>query len=264
MVKGVITMSPKATPMKLIAKAERRNARASGDQLNYLVDYMLAHKEFAAGRLNGGQGKAHQKNQWERLADTLNDFPGADKAVSEWKKCWADLRCHVRARVAKINKAATMTGNTLVPPELGDLDRKVVCVIGECSSIGIADIPDLGLTVCTEGNEYEEVINCEITEAPCHLEEEFQEETIVNSPPQPPPSPPNSRPSTSARTPLTGKRNLMEKMCAATDDLQKMQRKTNELLQDLNSNVNNISETLQSIAQSLAIIAANLVKPPSF
>ncbi|XP_046391677.1 uncharacterized protein LOC124159805 [Ischnura elegans] len=258
-------MSPKVTQVKFIAKTERRTARASGAQLNYLVDYMLAHKEFAAGRLSGGQGKVRQKREWERLADNLNDFPGAEKTVPEWKKCWADLRCHVRARVAKITKATNETGNTLVPPDLCDLDRKVLSVIGECSSIGIGGVPELGLTMCSNENEYEEAIDPELKEeASSHLEEGFEGEISASSPPQSPPSPPNPGPSTSARIPLTGKKNVTEIMLAATAELQEQQRITNQLLQELNVNVNSISESLKSMVQSLAIIAANAIRPPSF
>lgn len=48
--------------------------------------------------------------------------------------------------MAKISKATSTTGNTLVPPDLGDLDRKVLSVIGESSSTGIGGVPDLGFT----------------------------------------------------------------------------------------------------------------------
>jgi len=53
--------------------------------MNYLVDYMMGHSEFAAGRFLGVTGKSNLTNQWTRLADELNSL-GPARTVDKWIK----------------------------------------------------------------------------------------------------------------------------------------------------------------------------------
>lgn len=58
--------------------------RANDEQIKYLIDYMGRHKDFAAGRFLGVQGKIKLNKQWESLTNSLNDI-GPTKTPDKWQ-----------------------------------------------------------------------------------------------------------------------------------------------------------------------------------
>ena len=64
---------------------KKRAQKLTNRQLAFLVDYMMGHSEFAAGRFMGATGKTNLTNQWARLTDELNSL-GPPRTVDKWIK----------------------------------------------------------------------------------------------------------------------------------------------------------------------------------
>ncbi|XP_046403063.1 YLP motif-containing protein 1-like [Ischnura elegans] len=111
--------------------------RATTKQLFYLAHYMAEHKDFSGGRLLTAQGKAVCDRHWGALTKVLNKLPGPQKDISEWKKCWTDLKCNVRGRAAKAKIGPMPTRVHTAFQDLPDLDIEVLEVIGLDSCYGL-------------------------------------------------------------------------------------------------------------------------------
>ncbi|KAK3923593.1 ADAMTS-like protein 4 [Frankliniella fusca] len=51
-----------------------------------MLVFMEGHPDFARGRVNAAQAAQVKNRLWKKLADLLNDMPGATKTVAKWKE----------------------------------------------------------------------------------------------------------------------------------------------------------------------------------
>lgn len=58
--------------------------RANDEQIKFLIDYMGRHKDFAAGRFIGVQGKIKLRSQLESLTNSLNEIRPT-KSSEKWQ-----------------------------------------------------------------------------------------------------------------------------------------------------------------------------------
>lgn len=65
-------------------KSTESIVRANDEQIKFLIDYMGRHKDFAAGRFIGVQGKIKLRSQWESLTNSLNEI-GPTKSSEKWQ-----------------------------------------------------------------------------------------------------------------------------------------------------------------------------------
>ncbi len=62
-------------------------ARASEEQKEFLVNYMIQHPSFRENEFHGNAGRKKISQRWEKLASKLNGFKaGAQKPVRKWMK----------------------------------------------------------------------------------------------------------------------------------------------------------------------------------
>ncbi|XP_051160599.1 uncharacterized protein LOC127281120 isoform X3 [Leptopilina boulardi] len=65
----------------------------NGEQKEKLIEFMLQHRDLAAGKINRNNYKQTADHLYVQLASILNSVVGGSvKDVDGWKKCWMDLR----------------------------------------------------------------------------------------------------------------------------------------------------------------------------
>nr|CAD7435865.1 unnamed protein product [Timema monikensis] len=107
-----------------------RGEKASPGQISTLVDYMLNHREVAAGRLFGIKGRENLGARWQELGLLLNTM-GPHKSVVQWQKVWTDLKYKARRHAALLRADHLKTGNKLKnEPALNDMEKKILTIIG--------------------------------------------------------------------------------------------------------------------------------------
>lgn len=61
-----------------------KRSRASAEQLNQMVDFMLANEGLAGGKFQKLHGKFECDKKWSELKELLNTLGGAVKSVDQW------------------------------------------------------------------------------------------------------------------------------------------------------------------------------------
>ena len=66
------------------ANTASKRSRASAEQLNQMVDFMLANEGLAGGIFQKLHGKVESDKKWSELKELLNSLGGAVKSVDQW------------------------------------------------------------------------------------------------------------------------------------------------------------------------------------
>ncbi|KAK3917645.1 Ethylene-responsive transcription factor [Frankliniella fusca] len=104
----------------------------------YLIDFMVAHPDFAAGRLSGVQGLQGQRALWERVTREGNS-KGPAKETEQWQKAWTDMKTRIRSKALALKAARHQTGNKpLNIPTLTEYDKQVLGLMGQAATEGLS------------------------------------------------------------------------------------------------------------------------------
>lgn len=74
--------------------SNRRSDRVSGQQFEYLFNYMNTNIQLREGKLSPSFTKSDRKREWDRLAAKLNSLGGAIKDTDQWRKVSALQSIH--------------------------------------------------------------------------------------------------------------------------------------------------------------------------
>ncbi|XP_046402304.1 uncharacterized protein LOC124168219 [Ischnura elegans] len=116
-------------PIVKMSKKSSRSSRVSFRQMKILVDYMSEHRELALGRYTGLDGAKNVCQQWQHLANILNDS-GPSKNIEQWKKTWRDLKRNVRAKALRIKAAPKKNVNHSMSEVMSEVEEKCLNAIG--------------------------------------------------------------------------------------------------------------------------------------
>lgn len=105
-VSDFIHLARSRIPARVVPKSQgnKRQARASEQQLDIMVDYLYKHPYLASGRAGSTAGGRYAQGSWEDLAKKLNSlFPaGKSKDVDSWKISWRDNKTKVSGKYASV------------------------------------------------------------------------------------------------------------------------------------------------------------------
>ncbi|XP_068993177.1 uncharacterized protein [Neodiprion pinetum] len=160
-------------------EAAKRSHKHNSKQRKYLIEYMNNHREFAAGRLIGAQGKAKGDELWKALTRELNSL-GFEKTQIQWQKVWKDIKSRVRAKAVSLKNARIKTGNFPVDSNtLSEEDLMILGLIGPAVTEGcrVPDSMPEEMSAITQLREADESV---LNEIPTHISV-FEEYNIVST-----------------------------------------------------------------------------------
>ncbi|XP_071653591.1 uncharacterized protein [Temnothorax longispinosus] len=114
-------------------QAKKRQAKATSEQIDYMVDYFTQHPHVATGKFKSLHGHDDLRGSWEQLVADLNQMAkgGKTKDVKSWKSTWRDNKTAVSQKVAKIRANRAATGNVGGPPlKLTEREIKILGIMG--------------------------------------------------------------------------------------------------------------------------------------
>ena len=118
-------------------KKRKRGHNWSDAQLNELTEQYLANKEFLDGKFSTKVTNSMKNTKWAAIADDVSAL-GPERTVEQCKKKMADLKSLTKAKAARINNSARLTGGgPLTAERLTPLEEKVVAKIPQVSFKGI-------------------------------------------------------------------------------------------------------------------------------
>ncbi|CAK1589719.1 unnamed protein product [Parnassius mnemosyne] len=137
-----------------------KKTRVSYEQREKMLEFMVAHPDFARHRVTGADAAREKIKLQAELASLLNSCAtGAYKSADKWIKCWQDWRSDVKAKVAKIRRAQQQNGGGPRPAPLSAMEESLMAFIGYEAAEGIAvadtlEIPESNIEDSDEGTEH--------------------------------------------------------------------------------------------------------------
>ncbi|XP_017473344.1 PREDICTED: uncharacterized protein LOC108364258 isoform X1 [Rhagoletis zephyria] len=117
--------------MSSTSQCAAKRSRASGEQIERLLDYLSECPGLAAGKFQKIHGKSESDRNWSELAANLNIIGGAVKTVEQWQTVWRDLKSRTSVRVRDRKRQQALTGNRPVNQEpITEVERRVMALIG--------------------------------------------------------------------------------------------------------------------------------------
>ncbi|XP_053955062.1 uncharacterized protein LOC128861161 [Anastrepha ludens] len=109
-----------------------KRSRATSEQLNRLLDYLMEVPGLAGSRFHSLHGKYECDKKWSELATKLNSLGGAVKTVNQWQTVWRDLKSRTSIKARNRRRQQALTGNRPISEEpLTEFERRVSALIGE-------------------------------------------------------------------------------------------------------------------------------------
>ena len=97
---------------------------------------MDTRKKVIFGGLGVGITNAKKAEEWQHVADTVNNVASEGRTFAEMKKKWSDIRVKMKKRIALHRKSVCATGWGKGTPELTPMEEKLAG-IGESLLSGV-------------------------------------------------------------------------------------------------------------------------------
>ncbi|XP_017472553.1 PREDICTED: uncharacterized protein LOC108363640 [Rhagoletis zephyria] len=117
--------------MSSTSQCAAKRSRASGEQIERLLDYLSECPGLAAGKFQKMHGKSESDRKWSELEASLNTIGGAVKTVEQWQTVWRGLKSRTSVRVRDMKRQQALTGNRPVNQQpITEVERRVMALIG--------------------------------------------------------------------------------------------------------------------------------------
>ncbi|KAF5299406.1 hypothetical protein FQA39_LY11552 [Lamprigera yunnana] len=115
--------------------------RVTSDHWQLLLSFATNHKEIITNKFMGPNGREKSAILWKNLATHLNGLGFGEKTVDEWKKTLADWKSKTKAKAAKINQNLFQTGGgSPTHISLTNNEEKLLTLMGHTSYKGDIDL----------------------------------------------------------------------------------------------------------------------------
>ena len=98
---------------------------------------MDTRKKVIFGGLGVGITNAKKAEEWQHVADTVNNVASEGRTFAEMKKKWSDIRVKMKKRIALHRKSVCATGWGKGTPELTPTEKKLAGIVGESLLSGL-------------------------------------------------------------------------------------------------------------------------------
>lgn len=134
--------------MQINEPKKKRSSNFNPRELTCLVDGVQNQNEILFSKLNNAVTNQRKGKIWEKITSEVNCLnTGGERSVKEIKTKWAKLLSECKLKAANINAAKQKTGGGPMPPELTDLESKVVSCLSNELIYGISGGADTSRTL---------------------------------------------------------------------------------------------------------------------
>lgn len=121
---------------KIMAKrAKKRNF--SETEIEVLVGEVEEKQQILFGTLNAGVTQKKKNLAWESVTCAVNSVGSEERAVSEVKKKWFDIKLCAKKRVTAHRQELSHTGGGQATTRLSPMDTRIASIIGDTALSGI-------------------------------------------------------------------------------------------------------------------------------
>ncbi|ROL44255.1 Myb/SANT-like DNA-binding domain-containing protein 4 [Anabarilius grahami] len=129
---------------------KKRNKNFTRQELEVLVEEIIARKKVLLGRLDNSISMHNKRHAWERVAEAVSAVANSVWDADGVKKKWADLKSAVKKKGAERSREQKMTGGGSPSIILDAFEEKILSVIGDAAVTGIksgVDTEEVTLTL---------------------------------------------------------------------------------------------------------------------